>query len=171
MVRPARPSTVIFRDYASPMLIGFVLVSLVGTALGAGSAVKDAADQKAEDAYWDVTGPPCPQETREVFLTGDLQPGHGFNFEGVGFADAFGAAECRAYGDRRSSYRKCMFTSPGAVRVRAGGAEAFYRPGIGQPATVSVSAGKITCVLASRVTGPAGARDEAKAQAKGWLTD
>ena len=171
MATPSRPSPVIFRDYTSPMVIGFVLVSLVGATLGAGGAVKDAADQKAEDAYWNVTGPPCPQESRAVFLTGALQPAHGFNFEGVGFADAFGLAECRAYGDRRSSYRTCMFTSPGVVWVRAGGAEAFYRPGIGRPATVSVSGGRITCVLASRVTGPAGARDEAEARARGWLTE
>jgi len=125
---------------------------------------KQVRTAAAENAYWTVSGPPCAPMSRQAFEALAFRPEvHGFNFQDVNFAYAFGDAECREYGDRRSNYRRCMFTSPGVIRVRLNGADAFYAPGIGQPATVSVVDSKLSCVLASHFTAilPTFGQDEA----------
>jgi hypothetical protein len=100
-----------------------------------------------------VTGPPCAPLTRVAFEHQPFHPDvHGFDFQDMKVVYAFGDSECRRYGDWRASYTRCMFTSPGVVHVTAGGAEAFYTPGIGRPATVTLANGKLSCVLASHFT-------------------
>jgi hypothetical protein len=153
-----------------PGALAILAVLVTGLAL-AGQRPKKASDLQQEadqNTFWAVAGPPCPQERREAFQAG-LQPRYVFDFNNVTFARAYGEADCRAYGDALASYRKCMFTSPGVVRVKAGKAEAFYNPGIGRPATVTVEKGRISCVMASRVLGPAGRGLEVPAVLKGWL--
>lgn len=125
---------------------------------------KRVRSEAAENAYWTVTGPPCVPITRQAFESlGFRRDIHGFNFQDVNFAYAFGDTECREYGDRRSNYKRCMFTSPGAIRVQLDGSDTFYEPGTGQPATVSIVDGKLSCVLASNFTAinPSFGQDEA----------
>jgi hypothetical protein len=125
---------------------------------------KQVRSAAAENAYWTVSGPPCAPISRQAFESlGFRREIHGFNFQDVNFAYAFGDTECRKYGDRRSSYQRCMFTSPGAIRVRLSGSDTFYEPGTGQPATVSIVDGKLSCVLASHFTAinPSFGQDEA----------
>jgi hypothetical protein len=144
------------------LLAGF---TLVGQTRDAAAGARDEAEQ---NAFWSVSGPPCPETSRDAFAAG-LQPRYEFDFNEVSFARAYGEADCRAYGDTISSYRKCMFSSPGVVRVTAGAREAFYTPGIGKPATVTVEKDHISCVIASRVLGPAGGGSEVGPTLKGWL--
>jgi hypothetical protein len=106
-----------------------------------------------EEAYWTVKGSPCVPMSRKAFENLAFQPSiHGFNFQDVNFAYAFGDAECRNYGTSLSNYKRCMFTSPGVIGVRLNGSDIFYATGIGQPATVTVQSGKVSCVLASHFT-------------------
>jgi hypothetical protein len=110
----------------------------------------EKTSQAEEDAYWTVSGPPCTPMSGEAFDHQLFHPDlHGFDFQGVRVSYAFGGAECREYGDRRASYRRCMFSGPGVIRVILNDVETVYIPGIGHPATISVINGKLSCVLAS----------------------
>jgi hypothetical protein len=126
---------------------------------------KQVRSAAAENAYWTVAGPPCIPMSRQAFEGQPFRPEvHGFTFKDVHFLYAFGAADCRDYGDRRSHSRRCMFTSPGLIRVTSDGTDAFYTPGFGQPATVTITKdGKVSCILASHYTAilPTFGQDEA----------
>jgi hypothetical protein len=114
---------------------------------------KQVRSPAQEEAYWAVKGTPCVPMNRQAFENSAFEPSiHGFNFQDVNFAYAFGDAECRNYGTSLSNYRRCMFTSPAVIGVRLNGSDTFYAPGIGQPATVTIQDGKISCVLASHFT-------------------
>jgi hypothetical protein len=81
-------------------------------------------------------------------------------YDGVTFTRQFGHVMC-ADADTRGalgflSHPVCQFTGPAAIRVRAGGTEAFFEPGVGQVATVSVEQGRAQCALGGKFRPAAG---------------
>ena len=105
------------------------------------------ADAKA----WKIDGPPCPRITQAQFLGVHHKPPQRFEFEGVVFFRRYGHADCAAIRDRggRGDHRfpVCQFTSPGDLLIRTPTGEWFFRPGPGQPATVSTALGAPRCVM------------------------
>ena len=83
-------------------------------------------------------------------------------FDEVTFARQFGHVMCDeaddagAFGFR--SHPVCQFTGPTAIRIKAGATEAFFEPGIGKLATVSVERGRARCALGGKFQPAAGLR-------------
>lgn len=110
------------------------------------------ADAKA----WAIGGPPCPQITRAEFLVHGLKGPKRFDYEEAAFYRRFGHVTCAPIYDRGGRGRRfhpvCQFTSPGDLLIRTDAGEWYFRPGAGQPATVSVEHGQARCVMAARYT-------------------
>ncbi len=135
-----------------------VLAPLVGwTAWYMTSNYRDAiALRVADAAAWTITGPPCARITEAQFLGVHHKAPRRFDFEGVAFFRRAGHAECAIIRDRggRGGHRfqVCQFTSPDDLMIRANGTDTYFRPGPGQPATVSLAGGQPACVMASHFT-------------------
>ncbi len=81
-------------------------------------------------------------------------------YDGVTFTRQFGHVMCADADNRGAlgflSHPVCQFSGPSAIRVRAGGTEAFFEPGVGQLATVSVEQGRAQCALGGKFRPAAG---------------
>ena len=116
----------------------------------------EIARRVADAKAWKIAGPPCPRITAGQFLGRHRKSARRFDFEGVAFFRRYGHVECAAIrnaggrGDRR--HPVCQFTSPGDLLIRANGLDWYFRPGPGQPATISLAQGRPACVMASHFT-------------------
>jgi hypothetical protein len=112
---------------------------------------KVVAQRVADAQAWRIDGPPCPNITQAQFLGVHHKPPRRFEFEGVVFFRRHGHADCAAIRDRggRGDHRHavCQFTSPGDLLIRTPAGDWFFRPGPGQPATVSTSGPRPACVM------------------------
>lgn len=110
----------------------------------------------ADYQAWQIEGPACPIITSAAFLQGRRRGPRRFTYGGVDFYRRHGHVSCAPiyYDHGRSSrfYPVCQFTSPGDLLIRADGRDWYFRPGPGQPATVSVAYGRPRCVMASNFT-------------------
>jgi hypothetical protein len=110
------------------------------------------ADAKA----WMIDGPPCPRISKAAFLAPRQKGPKRFDYEEAAFFRRFGHVTCApiyADGGRgRRFHPVCQFTSPGDLMIRTAKGEWFFRPGAGQPATVSVEEGRARCVMAAKYT-------------------
>lgn len=118
---------------------------------------RDAIKLRIADAKaWTITGPPCPRITQAEFLGNHHKGPRRFNFEGVAFFRRTGHVECAIVRDQGGrggrGFQVCQFTSPDDLMVRANGRDWYFRPGPGQPATVSLASGAPACVMASHFT-------------------
>ncbi len=114
---------------------------------------RDRAEAIAQSKAWTVTGPPCPSLPPAEAAGWPYQARKTFGYAGSGFGFAIGHVACsqlHAKGGRDMfrGYPVCQFTSPAVVTVEAGNLTAFFTPGLGQRATVTVKDGVITCVMA-----------------------
>lgn len=110
----------------------------------------------ADAKDWAIEGPPCPRITEAEFLDGSRKPIRKFDYDEVAFLRRDGHADCAPIyqdggrGDR--FHAVCQFTNPESLQVRTLRGEWAFRPGPGQPATVSTAHGEATCVLAAKIT-------------------
>lgn len=78
------------------------------------------------------------------------------DYDGATLARQFGHVMCKdvdtAGGWGFLTHPVCQFTSPTAIRVRRGEVEAFFEPGPGRLATVSLGPGRATCALSGQFT-------------------
>ena len=106
---------------------------------------------------WVNGAPACPPIPRSAYSArGYAARERATPYDGVTFARQFGHMMC-ADVDTRGwwglvSHPACQFTSANAIRVKAGGTEAFFEPGPGRLATVSVERGRVFCELAGKFT-------------------
>ncbi|MFI4964108.1 MAG: hypothetical protein ACHP9T_01955 [Caulobacterales bacterium] len=105
---------------------------------------------------WVSTAPPCPTIPAAAYharYAGRERPSV---FDGVTLARQYGHVICQEVDTRGGwgflTHPVCQFTSANAIRVKAGGAEAFFEPGPGGLATVSVGPGGVRCALSSQFT-------------------
>ena len=81
-------------------------------------------------------------------------------YDDVTFTRQFGHVMCSDADNRGAmgflSHPVCQFTGPTAIRVKAAKTEAFFEPGIGQLATVSVERGRAQCALGGKFRPAAG---------------
>jgi hypothetical protein len=115
------------------------------------------ADAKA----WTIEGPPCPQLSPADAARWPYRPKQDFDYAGVNFGYVYGHVACMQIHDDggRSMFHGhavCQFTSPASVAVQSGGVTAFFTPGLGQRATVSVEGGVARCVMAGDFYGQNG---------------
>ena len=77
-----------------------------------------------------------------------------FEYGGTRFARKVGHVDCAMTVDNRGRglglVPTCQFTGPAALIVSTGKGDFYYLPGVGQPATVTISRGRPVCVLAAR---------------------
>lgn len=113
-------------------------------------------ERVADYDAWQIHGAACPVITPAEFLSGRRRGPRRFAYGGVDFYRRHGHVSCAPiyYDHGRSSrfYPVCQFTSPGDLLIRSEGRDWYFRPGPGQPATVSVAYGRPRCVLASNFT-------------------
>ena len=137
----------------------WVIVALIATALGAWRLTDRyltiqrtrIADAKA----WAIPGPPCPILTEARFMDGSRRPIRKFDYEEVTFLRRDGHVDCAPiYDDGGRSTRfhaVCQFTDPDSLLVRTERGQWAFRPGPGQPATISTANGEARCVMAAKI--------------------
>lgn len=115
-------------------------------------AVVAARVQDAKD--WAISGPPCPVSDRATFLQPHRKGPRRFEYEEVTYFRRFGHVSCAPVYEKggRSDrfYPVCQFTSPDDLLIRTPRGEWYFKPGPGQPATVSARDGIARCVMASK---------------------
>jgi hypothetical protein len=106
---------------------------------------------------WVGTGAPCPKlSAADYAARGYRARERTMDYDGVTVARQFGHVMCKDVDTPGAlgfiTHPVCQFTSPTAIRVRRGGVETFFEPGIGAVATVGLTPAAATCTLAGRFT-------------------
>jgi len=106
---------------------------------------------------WVSAAPACPTISAAAYAAGNYPARErATDYEGATLARQFGHVMCKdvdtAGGWGLVTHPVCQFTSPTAIRVRRGKVEAFFEPGPGRLATVSLGPGGATCALSGRFT-------------------
>jgi hypothetical protein len=134
---------------------GLAIVALILTLNGGYHRRKELAEGWAGDL------PGCPVLSAASYSAkGYRAHERATSHEGATFTRQFGHVMCGEADDRGAlgflSHPVCQFSGPSAIRVKAGRTEAFFEPGIGQVATVSVQRGRVQCALGGKFKPAAG---------------
>jgi hypothetical protein len=128
---------------------GMVGVLLLVASIPALAVRQTWTSQQALRAAWNIAGPPCPPLTPAGSLSAWFP--REFTYEGVSFERRFGHVMCVAPPKtgfiNPEVYSVCQFTGPDTIRVTTAGKAVAFKPGVGQPATVTVRGGRVSCVL------------------------
>ena len=105
---------------------------------------------------WVSAAPACPTISAAAYARSYRARERATDYEGVTLARQFGHVMCKdvdtAGGWGFVTHPVCQFTSPTAIRVRRGAVEAFFEPGPGRLATVSLARGGAACALSGQFT-------------------
>jgi len=106
---------------------------------------------------WVGDRPGCPTISAAAYAAkGYAAHEQGVVYDQVLLARQFGHVMCKDVDTRGGAglltHPVCQFTGPTALRVKAGASEAFFEPGVGQVATVSVEHGQAQCALGGKFT-------------------
>ena len=116
------------------------------------------AHRKQELAQgWVGDRPGCPELSATAYAAKGYRRGERLTvYGGAVFARQFGHVECKDVDSRGGlgflTHPVCQFTGPAALRVKGSAGEAFFEPGVGQLATVSVERGRAQCALGGKFT-------------------
>lgn len=149
--RNSRPLSAPVRVDGRARRTGWIVFAAVGLAVIAPlvgfMAWKQRQAGAAAEAYWSLSGSPCPALDQAAFEARPRKP-MSFTFEGVGFARGAGHMECtrRVYdqADGRREAPVCDFGGPIVLAVSVGGRQTFYAPP--GSARVAVIDGRARCV-------------------------
>jgi hypothetical protein len=138
------------------MIMAGAAVLLVGLA-AVFSRLSHLPAQIAAAKAWTIEGPPCPELTKAAFAAQPMKAEQLFAYDGIGFARAYGHAECNEIADHGgkgwSTYPVCKFTGPALLQVsNPKDGDHFFAPPAGVAATLSFQDRRVACV-----TGPNGA--------------
>lgn len=107
--------------------------------------------QQTERDAWNISGPACAvidHPTPALFGAKEPQT---FSYGGAGFSRRFGHASCASpLADGLvpgAPYRVCQFNGPAAVAVTTPAGTTYFKPGVGNPATITIRDGKVSCVV------------------------
>lgn len=127
--------------------IGFVALIGVGAEL---MARRDRAEQARLDAYWRVDGPPCAPLDPAIFRSQRRYP-QATPYDDTLYRRAGGTMTCTHLVDRidgaKVRYAVCKFNAPDYLLVSLGGRDHFYDLTAARSAAVTVSGGKVRCVV------------------------
>jgi hypothetical protein len=132
-------------------IIAVAMVVLAVVVVGAWQvAVRHTAQDKAR--AWTPAGAPCPAISQAAYLASGFSASNHVDFDGVGFSRAYGYTVCSDINDdggrSASESPVCQFNDPGALDIVTGQGHSYYLPG-SKPATVVISHGRASCVLAA----------------------
>jgi hypothetical protein len=104
---------------------------------------------------WAGDRPGCPSLSAAAYAAkGYRARERGTAYDDVIFSRQFGHVMCNDADNRGAfgflSHPVCQFSGPTAIRVKAGKTEAFFEPGTGQAATVSVQRGQAQCAMGGK---------------------
>ncbi|MGZ6020682.1 MAG: hypothetical protein ACXWKO_18610 [Phenylobacterium sp.] len=104
---------------------------------------------------WIGDRPACPAITAAAYAAKGYARGERASaYEETTFARQFGHMECKDVvtqgGFGFLTHPVCQFSGPAALRVKASGGEAFFEPGVGRIATVSIEHGRASCALGGK---------------------
>ncbi|HLZ74402.1 hypothetical protein [Phenylobacterium sp.] len=106
---------------------------------------------------WIGAGPPCPPLSAAAYRArGYAAHERATDYDGSTLARQFGHMICKdvdtSGGFGVLSHPACQFTSPTAIRVKTAAGEAFFEPGAGRLATVSIEKGRVACATSGQFT-------------------
>jgi hypothetical protein len=147
-VRPGRrPHRILRRGFAIGLGAALMVVLIIHHAT--------LPIDHARKAYWKPQGLPCQAISRPALLAKGLGLDQEFEFQDIRLTRVAGGVFCSGESGRTGLFRMvitgptvCQMTNPIAFSVVAGGREYNFAPGR-QAATVMVSKGALSCVLAS----------------------
>ena len=133
-------------------------LAIVGAVLAV-NATYHRQKELAQGLIGDLPG--CPALSAQAYAAKGYPAGERpLVYDEVTFTRQFGHVMCADADNSGAlgflSHPVCQFTGPAAVRVKAGKTEAFFEPGIGQRATVSIERGRAQCALGGKFTPVAG---------------
>jgi hypothetical protein len=110
---------------------------------------------------WAGERPGCPALSAAAYVGRSYPAGErAIVYDEVTFTRQFGHVMCSDADSQGGlgflTHPVCQFTGPTAIRIKAGRTEAFFEPGIGQLATVSVERGRVRCALGGKFKPAAG---------------
>lgn len=145
---------------ARGLWIGLAVFLVIAVVIGYLAIGKLQPQWVAEARAWTVKGPPCPTVSAAAFKSGGAPINETFEYDDVVFARAFGIASCAQIHDHggvgfgRTSI--CQFSSPRALSAHAAKSDTFYALEVGQPVTVTIDGGSISCVIGASQFPPPG---------------
>jgi hypothetical protein len=101
---------------------------------------------------WTLEGPPCPVVDKPSRLAIRRKRPMTMQYGGATFTRSFAAVSCGAVPINpywpSENYYVCRFNNPGAVVVQAAGRRVTFEPPVGEPATITVRRGQVSCAVA-----------------------
>lgn len=144
------------RRFGLAHVIGAVVVITAGIALVTAEFVRDRNANIATARAWSVQGPPCPQVSASQWAARRLKVRTSFDYDGTALGRWSGDASCSDVKDNGGAGfrtdKVCQFTNPTVLSVGLPSGTIFYAPGVGQPATLRIHRGVVSCVMASKFT-------------------
>jgi hypothetical protein len=106
---------------------------------------------------WVAAAPACPTISAAAYAArGFRARERTTDYDGAILARQFGHVICKDVDTAGRwglvTHPVCQFTSATAIRVSRGRTEAFFEPGPGHVATVSLGSNRVTCALSGRFT-------------------
>lgn len=112
--------------------------------------------QLEADQGWVSAAPACPTIAAAVYRARYAAKERPTVYDGVTLARQYGHVMCKEVDTRGGwgflTHPVCQFTSANAIRVSTGKSQAFFEPGPGGLATVSVGPKGVRCALSSQFT-------------------
>ncbi len=138
---------------------GVIAVGLAAAVVGAGMVSGQARD-KADQATYGVSGPPCPTTTVAELAAKGPALKHNFEYDDLQLSHAFGMADCAEINGKGGfmgigapKIAICRFSGPGSLEVKDGATDQLFLTGIGKPAAILRENGQVKCVMAARALG------------------
>ena len=125
-----------------------LIASILTAAVVAGCSGADDGPDMA------VAGAPCPTMTAAQFTALTRTPDEESAAGAAVVRRQYGRATCEASGSSGSGgtdgRARCDMNNPGVVQVTVGGRDSYFDVPASQPATVTVAAGEVRCVVTAR---------------------
>lgn len=106
-----------------------------------------------EATAWSPAGPPCPAISAADWKALAIEKPLPFGYESLKGEVENLDVSCnvidRDGGKPTPPFPVCQFRAPFAIHVATAKGDAYFKPGVGQPATVSLPGGVARCVMAA----------------------
>lgn len=130
---------------------GMGAIILAAAAIPALVAAEGLARRQALRELWTIEGPPCPRLPKPGLDVFGPRGAKTFAFGEAVLSRRLGHASCVAKTEAglftQATYTVCQFTGPAQIAVRTSQGTAWFEPGYGRRATVTIRRGEASCAL------------------------